>query len=95
MTTNQPSTQLPAEYRIEDGIQVIRMIGTDASIYVIPAGETTIVIGKEQYVTVVHGTIQRGKNMFTPRTRFLVPEGKLVLSCKEPAAFLLDGSTTP
>ena len=72
----------------------MQITGKNVSIYFIPAGETTIEIENEQYVTVVHGAIQREKSLFTARTRFRVPKGTLTLSCKEPAAFLLDGSTT-
>jgi hypothetical protein len=79
--------ELAAVYRETDGIQTLNIVGTDTTIYVVPAGETTIDVTADEYLTVVHGTIRHGKNQFVPNTKFFVRAGTVCLTCDKPAAF--------
>jgi hypothetical protein len=86
-TTAQTETKLPAEYRVVDGVQTMKIAGSNVSIYFIPAGETTIEVTADERLTVVHGTIRHEKNQFVPNTSFLVCAGTVRLTCDKPAAF--------
>lgn len=76
-----------AVYREVEGIQTLKIAGTDVTLYVIPAGETTIEVTADERLTVVHGTIRHEKNQFVPNTSFLVCAGTVRFTCDKPAAF--------